>query len=163
MLIYFVILRSLRTLGARWWWFALTVSHWSCYNCMKIFQATVCLSFCHLLWYYICNYAIVFCSYETPWSWVMTILYAALYTMCNMATASQWHEVYCHDLEVVSSNPSQVEFGVHSTSVPSRNWTKQKITITVLSYTKRLWHDLTGWARIYPRSCIYMYYGTIYP
>ena len=38
--------------------------------------------------------------------------------------ASQWHEVYCHDLEVMSSNPSRVELGVRSTSVPSRTWTK---------------------------------------
>ena len=29
---------------------------------------------------------------------------------------SQWHEMYCHDLEVMSSNPSQVELGVRSTS-----------------------------------------------
>ena len=39
--------------------------------------------------------------------------------------ASQWHEVYCHDLEVVSSNPGRVEPGVRSTSVPSRTWTQQ--------------------------------------
>ena len=25
------------------------------------------------------------------------------------------HEMYCHDLEVMSSNPTRVEFGVHST------------------------------------------------
>ena len=31
--------------------------------------------------------------------------------------ASQWQEMYCHDLEIMSSNPSQVELGVHSTSV----------------------------------------------
>ena len=31
--------------------------------------------------------------------------------------ASQWHEMYCHDLEVMSSNPSQVELGVRITSV----------------------------------------------
>ena len=33
--------------------------------------------------------------------------------------ASQRHEKYCHDLEVMSSNPSRVELGVHSTSVLS--------------------------------------------
>ena len=38
--------------------------------------------------------------------------------------ASQWHEVYCHVLEVVSSNPGRVELGVCSISVPSRTWTK---------------------------------------
>ena len=33
--------------------------------------------------------------------------------------ASQGHEMCCHDLEVMSSNPSQVELGVRSTSVLS--------------------------------------------
>ena len=33
--------------------------------------------------------------------------------------ASQWHEMYCHDLEVMSLNPSQNELGVCSTSVLS--------------------------------------------
>ena len=37
-----------------------------------------------------------------------------------LAQASQWHEMYCHDLDVMSSNPSRVELGVHSTSVLSR-------------------------------------------
>ena len=40
--------------------------------------------------------------------------------------APQWHEMYCHDLEVTSSNPSQVELGVRSTSVLSLTWTKNK-------------------------------------
>ena len=26
--------------------------------------------------------------------------------------ASQWHEMYCHDLEVMSSNPGRVELEV---------------------------------------------------
>ena len=30
------------------------------------------------------------------------------------------HEMYCHDLEVMSSNPGQVQLGVHSTSVLNR-------------------------------------------
>ena len=30
---------------------------------------------------------------------------------------SQLHEMYCHDLEVMSSNPGRVELVVHSTSV----------------------------------------------
>ena len=34
--------------------------------------------------------------------------------------ASQWHEMYCHDQEVTSSNPTQAELGVRSTSVLSR-------------------------------------------
>ena len=35
--------------------------------------------------------------------------------------ASQWHKVYCHDLEAMSLNPGQFKLGVHSspTSVPS--------------------------------------------
>ena len=33
--------------------------------------------------------------------------------------ASQCHEMYCHDLEVMSLNTGQVELGVHSTSVLS--------------------------------------------
>ena len=38
--------------------------------------------------------------------------------------ASQWHEMCCHDLEVMSSNPGQGELGVRSTSALSRTWTK---------------------------------------
>ena len=30
--------------------------------------------------------------------------------------ASQWHEMFCHDLEVMSSNPGRVKPGVRSTS-----------------------------------------------
>ena len=37
---------------------------------------------------------------------------------------SQWHKIYCHDLEVMSSNPGQVELGVRGTSLLSRTWTK---------------------------------------
>ena len=33
---------------------------------------------------------------------------------------SQWHEMCCHDQEVMSSSPSRVELGVLSTSVKSR-------------------------------------------
>ena len=38
--------------------------------------------------------------------------------------ASQWHEMYYHDLELMSLNPGQVELGVHSTYVLCRTWTK---------------------------------------
>ena len=31
--------------------------------------------------------------------------------------ASQWHEMYCRDLEVMSLNPGQVELGIHGTPV----------------------------------------------
>ena len=34
--------------------------------------------------------------------------------------ASHGHEMYCYDLEVMSSNPSQVDLGVRCTSVRSR-------------------------------------------
>ena len=34
--------------------------------------------------------------------------------------ASQWHEMNCHYLEVMSLNPNRVEPGVHCTSVLSR-------------------------------------------
>ena len=34
--------------------------------------------------------------------------------------ASQWYEMSCHDLEVMSSNPGWVELGVRCTSVLSR-------------------------------------------
>ena len=40
--------------------------------------------------------------------------------------ASQRHEMYCHDLEVMSLNPGRVELGVRSTSVLSRTLTKNK-------------------------------------
>ena len=40
--------------------------------------------------------------------------------------ASQWHEMYCYNLEVMSSNPGRVEPGVRSSSrsVLSRTWSK---------------------------------------
>ena len=42
--------------------------------------------------------------------------------------ASQWHEMYCHDLEVMSSNPVWIELGMHITSVLSHTWTKSKLS-----------------------------------
>ena len=41
-----------------------------------------------------------------------------------LGQASQWHEMYCHDLEVMSLNPGQVELGVCGTSCLSRTWTQ---------------------------------------
>ena len=38
--------------------------------------------------------------------------------------APQWYKMYCHDLEVTSSNPGRVELGVRSTSVLSHTRTK---------------------------------------
>ena len=49
--------------------------------------------------------------------------------------ASQWHEMYRHDLEVMSSNPGRVELGVHSTSVLlplSHTWTKTVFSLLSL-------------------------------
>ena len=42
-----------------------------------------------------------------------------------LVQAFQWHEMYCHDLEVMSSNPSRVELRVHCTFVLSRTWIKK--------------------------------------
>ena len=36
--------------------------------------------------------------------------------------ASQWHEMYCHDLGVMSSNPGRVVLAVHSTSEVTDGW-----------------------------------------
>ena len=41
--------------------------------------------------------------------------------------ASQWHEMYCHDLEVMSSNPGRVELGVLGTSALSCTWIKTSL------------------------------------
>ena len=43
--------------------------------------------------------------------------------------AFQWHEMYCHDLEVMSSNPNWVELGVRSTSVLSCTWAKNIVRL----------------------------------
>ena len=44
-----------------------------------------------------------------------------------LGRASYWHEMYCHDLEVMGLNPGQVKLGVHSTFksylTPKRNLT----------------------------------------
>ena len=42
--------------------------------------------------------------------------------------ASQWHEMYCHDLEVKSSNPGRVELEVLGTSVLNRTWIKISVS-----------------------------------
>ena len=39
--------------------------------------------------------------------------------------------MYCHDLEVMSSNNNQVELGVRNTSVPSRTWTKNVLCVFI--------------------------------
>ena len=40
--------------------------------------------------------------------------------------ASLWHEMYCHDLEVMSLKPGRVELGVRSTSVLTKSYLFQK-------------------------------------
>ena len=47
---------------------------------------------------------------------------------------SQWYEMYCHDWEVMSSNPSWIELGVRSTSVQSRTWTKNNYMLHICLY-----------------------------
>ena len=34
--------------------------------------------------------------------------------------ASQWHEMYCHDLKLMSLNPGRVELGLRGTSILNR-------------------------------------------
>ena len=46
--------------------------------------------------------------------------------------ASQWHEMCCHDSEVMSLNPGGVELGLLSTSVLSRTWTINILTLSPL-------------------------------
>ena len=50
----------------------------------------------------------------------------------RLEQAFQWHGMYCHDLEVMSSNHDVVELGVQSTSVLSRTWTKNIISLPFL-------------------------------
>ena len=45
---------------------------------------------------------------------------------CSSEQASQWHEMYCLDLEVMSSNPSWVELWVYSTSNCPKSYFNQK-------------------------------------
>ena len=40
---------------------------------------------------------------------------------------------YCHDLEVMSSNPGRVELGVRNTSVLSHTWTKKNRTESLIT------------------------------
>ena len=61
--------------------------------------------------------------------------------------ASQWHEMYCHNLEVMSLNSSRVELGMRSTSALSRNWTKNKdvqITLTLSQDQSGINWELSG-------------------
>ena len=51
---------------------------------------------------------------------------------------SQWHEMYCHDLEVMSLNPAWVELGVRSTSFLNHTWTEHIIKLLKLRREKNL-------------------------
>ena len=44
-------------------------------------------------------------------------------TNSALEQASQWHEMYSHDLEVMSSNPCWVKLEVRGASVLCRTWT----------------------------------------
>ena len=67
--------------------------------------------------------------------------------------ASQWHKMHYHDLEVMSSNPGQVEVGVLGTSVLSRTWIKicsfSMLTITKTTFFLRCAGKLaSGWITV---------------
>ena len=51
-----------------------------------------------------------------------------LYYACGMG-ASQWHEMNCYELEVMSSSPDRAELGVRGTSALSRTWTKHILNL----------------------------------
>ena len=48
--------------------------------------------------------------------------------------ASQWHEMYCLDLEVMCSNSSQIELGVHNTSVLSTSVQSCTLTKNIIDW-----------------------------
>ena len=56
--------------------------------------------------------------------------------------ASQWHEMYCHDLEVMSSSPDLVELGMRGTSVLSRTWAKHLCQQDSNIYRMLFWRDV---------------------
>ena len=67
----------------------------------------------HLIWHALLCRSLIhgFLAYDSPMAkWLQL--------------ASQSHEMYCHDLEVMSLNRGQVELGVCSTSVLSHTWIK---------------------------------------
>ena len=63
---------------------------------------------------------------------------------------SQWHEMYCHGLEIMSSNPGRVKLGVQSTSVLSSTWSKNKlqlyfsIAVQIAQVTWPIWILVAG-------------------
>ena len=69
------------------------------------------------------------------WDWMKSLMAKWL------EQASQWHGMYCHNLEVMSSNPGWVELGVLGTSVLSRTWIKMSLNTnsTLCSKDKYTW------------------------
>ena len=58
--------------------------------------------------------------------------------------ASQWHEMYCHDLEVMSSRTDLAdlaELGMRGTSVLSGTWTKHLCQQDSNIYRMLFWRD----------------------
>ena len=64
---------------------------------------------------------------------------------------SQWHEMCCHDLEVMSSNSGRVELEVLSAFVLSHTWTKN-INIHIYIYMLVVMHiyvwNVTYWCNV---------------
>ena len=59
---------------------------------------------------------------------------------------SHWYEKYCHDLEVMSLNPSQVDLGVHSMPVLCCTWTKNILQNGILYIRlSHFWLKFIGW------------------
>ena len=53
--------------------------------------------------------------------------------------ASQWHEMYCHDLWVMNLNPIRIDFAVLSTSVLNCTWNKNNICCRHPAWPLRKW------------------------
>ena len=79
------------------------------------------------LYYYLAVYSYAIALF----SWLM---FPCQQQMMSVDQASQWHEMYCHDLDVMSSSPDQAELGVRGTSVLSRTWTKHTIIHSLLTH-----------------------------
>ena len=54
--------------------------------------------------------------------------------------ASQRHEMYYHNLEVMGLNSGQVEVGLHSTSILNCTWTKNNDSIFIHQSMKDMLH-----------------------
>ena len=61
--------------------------------------------------------------------------------------ASQWHEMYCHVLEIMSSNPSRVELALHSI------WLKQYF---ISCHMKRDWVELRCYVLVFSGIDFYL-------